>query len=162
MELKLWRDKSWWRRATRSHYSCKNINWLVYINRYCWTRLYLNVCDVCEVCVCTAPPLVQCTYIGPTVPIHNFLLCFKCIYLLKRPPPLLFPPVCKGRTHPSCTPTADALRQLRKGVLSSIWLLFRRGWRRIIQRQEWTDVLCSSGVPEAFLMKRCEDYQNTV
>lgn len=91
-----------------------------------------------------APPLVQCTYIGPTVPIHNFLLCFKCIYFLKRPPPLLLPPVCKGRTHPSGTPTADALRLLRKGVLSSIWLLFRRGRRRIIQRQEQTDILCSN------------------
>lgn len=93
-----------------------------------------------------APPLVQCTYIGPTVHIHNFLLCFKSIYFLKRPPPppLLLPPVCKGRTYLSRTPTADALRLLRRGVLSSIWLLFRRGWRRIIQRQELTDILYSA------------------
>lgn len=44
-----------------------------------------------------APPLVQCTYIGPTVHIHNFLLCFKSIYFLKRPPPpLLLPPSAKA------------------------------------------------------------------
>lgn len=72
----------------------------MHINRYCWKRLYLSVCNVCvhtcvyEVCVCVcvqilAPPLVQCTYIGPTVPIHHFLLCFKCIYFLKPPPPVL-------------------------------------------------------------------------
>lgn len=60
----------------------------------------MSVCNgyvfipVCMRFVCVqiqAPPLVQCTYIGPTVPIHNVLLCFKSIYF-SNPPPLLLPP----------------------------------------------------------------------
>lgn len=95
---------------------------------------------VYDACVCVQIPVrpyVQCTYIGPTVHNHNLFLCFKSIYFLIWPPtpaPSL-PPVCKGRSHPSRTPTTAPLRLLRAGIVSSIWLLFRRGRRRIIQRR---------------------------
>lgn len=133
---------------------------------YCWTRLYLSVCDVCTYgcvwCVCVQIPVwpyVQCTYVGPTVHNHNLFLCFKSIYFLIRPPtpapshlsakaglirlthpPQLLSDCCGGAlSHPSgcCFGEDD------EG-------LFSDDASDLSRQQESTDIPRSSVAPETF------------
>lgn len=78
---------------------------------------------VCEVCVqILVRPLVQCTYIGPTVHNHYLFLCFKSIYFLILPPTPTPPPPCLQRQDSSVWHAKRSSSQTAAGRRSLIHL----------------------------------------